>query len=311
MSKALICGSLAYDTIMVFEDSFSNHILSNQIHKLNVSFFVPSMRREFGGVAGNIAYNLKLMGGNPLPMGTVGQDFIPYSDRFTELEIPLDAIIVKDDMFTPQAFITTDQDNNQITAFHPGAMSLSHECKVADHDDITIGIVGPDGRDGMIQHAQGFIDNNIPFIFDPGQAMPLFNGDDLKKFIDQATWMAVNDYEYELVRERTGWDAKEIASHLKALVVTRGDKGSEIYMDSTVYHIPVVKADKIIDPTGCGDAYRAGLLFGFMNDLDMQTTGRIASLLGSIKIASAGTQNHSFTRDEFDSLFEKEFGYKI
>ena len=311
MSKALICGSLAYDTIMVFEDSFSNHILPNQIHKLNVSFFVPSMRREFGGVAGNIAYNLKLMGGNPVPMGTVGQDFIPYSKRMQELDIPLDGVIVKESMFTPQAFITTDQDNNQITAFHPGAMSMSHECKVSDHPDISIGIVGPDGRDGMITHAQGFVDNDIPFIFDPGQAMPLFNGDDLKKFISQATWMAVNDYEYELVHERTGWDAKEIASHLKALVVTRGDKGSEIYTEGTVYHIPVVEADKIVDPTGCGDAYRAGLLFGLMNDLDMQTTGRIASLLGSIKIAHAGTQNHSFSREGFEALFEKEFGYKF
>ena len=311
MSKALICGSLAYDTIMVFEDSFSNHILPNQIHKLNVSFFVPSMRREFGGVAGNIAYNLKLMGEEPVPMGTVGQDFVPYSNRLTELGITLDAVIVKDEMFTPQAFITTDQENNQITAFHPGAMSLSHECKVADQKDISIGIVGPDGRDGMLTHAQAFNDNNIPFIFDPGQAMPLFDGEDLKKFINQATWMAVNDYEYELVHERTGWDAKEIATHLKALIVTRGEKGSEIYTDGTVYYIPVVEATNIADPTGCGDAYRAGLLYGLMNDLDLQTTGRIASLLGSLKIACDGTQNHSFTKSEFESLFEKEFGYRF
>ncbi|MCB1603456.1 MAG: carbohydrate kinase family protein [Gammaproteobacteria bacterium] len=311
MSKALICGSLAYDTIMVFEDQFVNHILPNQIHKLNVSFFVPSMRREFGGVAGNIAYNLKLLGGNPVPMGTVGQDFVPYQQYLEELGISLDGIMVKDKMFTPQAFITTDQDNNQITAFHPGAMSLSHECKVSDHKNVSIGIVGPDGRDGMITHAQGFVNNGIPFIFDPGQAMPLFDGNDLKQFIDQATWMAVNDYEYELVCERTGWEAKEIASHLKALIVTRGEKGSEIYTDDTVYHIPVVTAERIVDPTGCGDAYRAGLLYGIMNDLDMQTTGRIASLLGSIKIAHAGTQNHSFTKDEFIDLFEKEFGYRF
>jgi adenosine kinase len=311
MSKALICGSLAYDTIMVFEDSFSNHILPNQIHKLNVSFFVPSMRREYGGVAGNIAYNLKLMGEEPLPMGTVGQDFVPYSQRLSDLGISLDAVIVKDDMFTPQAFITTDQENNQITAFHPGAMSLSHECKVSDHNDISIGIVGPDGRDGMLTHAQAFNDNDIPFIFDPGQAMPLFDGEDLKKFIAQATWMAVNDYEYELVHERTGWDAKEIATHLKAFIVTRGEKGSEIYTDGTVYHIPVVEATEIADPTGCGDAYRAGLLYGLMNDLDLQTTGRIASLLGSIKIACAGTQNHSFTKSEFETLFKKEFGYRF
>jgi adenosine kinase len=296
---------------MVFEDSFSNHILPNQIHKLNVSFFVPNMRRVVGGVAGNIAYNLNLLGGSPVPMGTVGSDFEPYRNHLVNLDIPLDGIIVKEDMFTPQAFITTDQDNNQITAFHPGAMSLSHECKVSDHKDISIGIVGPDGRDGMISHAQGFVDAGIPFIFDPGQAMPLFDGEDLKSFIKQATWMAVNDYEYELVCERTGMDAKEIATHLEALVVTRGEKGSEIYTDGTVYHIPVVEAKAIKDPTGCGDAYRAGLLYGLMNDLDMQTTGRIASLLGSVKIACAGTQNHSFTKEEFKKLFVEEFGYNF
>jgi adenosine kinase len=296
---------------MVFEDSFANHILPDQIHKLNVSFFVPSMQRVFGGVAGNIAYNLKLLGGNPVPMGTVGQDFGPYQEHLTALDIPLDAIIEKTEMFTPQAFITTDQENNQITAFHPGAMSHSHECKVSDHADISIGIVGPDGRDGMISHAQGFVNAGIPFIFDPGQAMPLFDGEDLKKFIAQATWMAVNDYEYELVCERTGWDAREIATHLKALIVTRGEKGSEIYTDDTVYHIPVVEAAQVLDPTGCGDAYRAGLLFGLMSDFDIQTTGRIASLLGSIKIAHSGTQKHSFTQGEFAQLFEKEFGYKF
>jgi len=311
MSKALICGSLAYDTIMVFEDSFANHILPNQIHKLNVSFFVPSMQRVFGGVAGNIAYNLKLLGGNPVPMGTVGQDFGSYRQHLESLEISLDGIITKQDMYTPQAFITTDQDNNQITAFHPGAMSLSYECQVSDHSDISIGIVGPDGRDGMISHAKGFIDAGIPFIFDPGQAMPLFDGDDLKQFINQATWMAVNDYEYELVCERTGMEAKEIATHLEALIVTRGEKGSEIYIDGTVYHIPVVQAEAIVDPTGCGDAYRAGLLYGLMNNLDMQTTGRIASLLGSIKIAHSGTQNHSFSKQEFDEMFKQEFGYSF
>lgn len=311
MSKALICGSLAYDTIMVFEDSFSNHILAEQIHKLNISFYVPSMKKVYGGCAGNIAYNLKLLGGDPVPMGTVGQDFKPYSDHFDNLNISLDGVKIIDNMFTPQCFITTDQDNNQITAFHPGAMSLSHECKVTDHDDVSIGIVGPDGRDGMLSHAQGFVDADIPFIFDPGQAMPLFDGNDLKSFIKQATWMAVNDYEYELVCERTGWDAQEIATHLDALIVTRGEKGSEIYTDGTVYHIPVVEAAQVIDPTGCGDAYRAGLIYGLMNDLDMQTTGRIASLLGSIKIASSGTQRHTFTKDEFKGMFVKEFGYKF
>lgn len=309
MSRALICGSLAYDTIMVFEDKFSNHILPNQIHKLNIAFLVPGMRREFGGVAGNIAYNLHLLGGNPLPMGVVGQDFLPYRQRFEELGISLEAIRQKDDSFTAQAFITTDMENNQITAFHPGAMSWSHDNHVSDYADVSIGIVGPDGRDGMIQHAEEFAKNDIPFIFDPGQAMPLFDGDDLKKFIDQATWMAVNDYEYELVCERTGWSAEEIASQLEALIVTRGEKGSEIYTDNTKYHIPVVEARRIADPTGCGDAYRAGLIFGLMNDLDIQTTGRVASLLGSLKIAHSGTQNHLFSLDEFNEMFLQEFGY--
>jgi len=305
----IFCGSLAYDTIMVFNDYFKNHILAEQIHKLNIAFLVPDMRREFGGVAGNIAYNLKLLGGNPVPMGVVGKDFQPYRERFERLGIPLHAVRQHDDEFTAQAFITTDMDNNQITAFHPGAMNHSHENHVSRVPDISIGIVGPDGRDGMIQHASEFVECGIPFIFDPGQAMPLFDGDDLKQFIDQATWMAVNDYEYELVCERTGWDAGEIASHLDAFFVTRGSKGSEIFTEGTSYHVPVVEAERITDPTGCGDAYRAGMLFGLMNGLDMQTTGRIASLMGSLKIASAGTQNHEFTLTEFKRRFKQEFGY--
>ncbi|WP_223787153.1 carbohydrate kinase family protein [Marinicella meishanensis] len=309
MSRALICGSLAFDNIMVFEDEFANHILADQIHKLNISFMVPTLSRVFGGVAGNIAYNLKMIGGNPVPMGVVGGDFDIYAQRLRSLGISLEAIKVKDEFFTPQAYITTDMKNNQITAFHPGAMNCSHENHVKDYDDIDIGIVGPDGRDGMIQHANEFCDSGIPFIFDPGQAMPLFDGDDLKQFIEQATWMAVNDYEYELVHDRTGMDARAIAQHLDALIVTRGEKGSEIYADGTMYHIPVVDAEKVVDPTGCGDAYRAGLLYGLTQGLDYQTTGRIASLLGSIKIATAGTQNHYISKQNFRAKFLAEFGY--
>jgi adenosine kinase len=307
--RALICGSLAFDNIMVFEDEFANHILPEQIHKLNISFMVPTLSRVFGGVAGNIAYNLKMIGGEPVPMGVVGSDFDVYHQRLKSLGISLEAVKVKDGHFTPQAYITTDMKNNQITAFHPGAMNFSHENHVKDYENIEIGIVGPDGRDGMIQHAAEFADAGIPFIFDPGQAMPLFDGDDLKQFIEQATWMAVNDYEYELVHNRTGMDAKEIATHLDALIVTRGEKGSEIYADGTMYHIPVVDAEKIVDPTGCGDAYRAGLLYGLTNGLDYQTTGRIASLLGSIKIATAGTQNHYISKKDFRARFLEEFGY--
>ena len=309
MSRALICGSLAFDNIMVFEDEFANHILPDQIHKLNISFMVPTLSRVFGGVAGNIAYNLKMIGGQPVPMGVVGSDFDVYYQRLKSLGISLEAVMTKEGHFTPQAYITTDMKNNQITAFHPGAMNYSHENKVSQYKDIAIGIVGPDGRDGMIQHAQEFADLGIPFMFDPGQAMPLFDGDDLKSFIEQATWMAVNDYEYELVHNRTGMDAREIATHLDALIVTRGEKGSEIYADGTMYHIPVVKAEKVVDPTGCGDAYRAGLLYGLTNGLDHQTTGRIASLLGSIKIATAGTQNHYISKQDFRQRFLDEFGY--
>ncbi|MFC3193052.1 carbohydrate kinase family protein [Marinicella sediminis] len=309
MSRALICGSLAFDNIMVFEDEFANHILPDQIHKLNISFMVPTLSRVFGGVAGNIAYNLKMIGGQPVPMGVVGSDFDVYYQRLKSLGISLEAVMTKEGHFTPQAYITTDMKNNQITAFHPGAMNFSHENKVSQYEDIAIGIVGPDGRDGMIQHAEEFAENGIPFMFDPGQAMPLFDGEDLKTFIDQATWMAVNDYEYELVHNRTGMDAREIATHLEALVVTRGEKGSEIYADGTMYHIPVVKAEQVVDPTGCGDAYRAGLLYGLTNGLDFQTTGRIASLLGSIKIATAGTQNHYISKKDFRQRFLDEFGY--
>ena len=311
MSRALICGSLAFDNIMVFEDEFANHILPDHIHKLNISFMVPTLSRVFGGVAGNIAYNLKMIGGDPIPMGVVGSDFDIYSQRLTSLGINLEAVKVKEGHFTPQCYITTDIKNNQITAFHPGAMNFSHENHVKSYDNIKIGIVGPDGRDGMIQHAEEFADSDIPFIFDPGQAMPLFDGDDLKKFIEQATWMAVNDYEYELVKDRTGMEAQEIASKLKALVVTKGEEGSEIYADNTVYNIPVVKAEEVVDPTGCGDAYRAGLLFGLTNDLDYETSGRIASLLGSIKIASAGTQNHYISKQDFRQKFFDEFGYNF
>lgn len=308
-NRALICGSLAFDNIMVFEDEFQNHILPDQIHKLNISFMVPSLSKVFGGVAGNIAYNLKMIGGEPVPMGMVGSDFDIYRQRLRSLGISLEAVKEKEGFFTPQAYITTDMKNNQITAFHPGAMNFSHENEVADYPEIGIGIVGPDGRDGMIKHANGFAAANIPFMFDPGQAMPLFDGEDLKRFIDQATWMAVNDYEYELVHDRTGMDAREIAGHLDALIVTRGEKGSEIYADGTMYHIPVVKAEKIVDPTGCGDAYRAGLLYGLTNGFDYQTTGRIASLLGSIKIATAGTQNHYISKKDFRARFKEEFGY--
>lgn len=309
--SALICGSFAYDTIMVFHDKFKNHILPDKVHILNVSFLVPDMRREFGGCAGNIAYNLKLLGGDPLPMGTVGSDFTPYAEWMDKCGVDRTHVKNIDNSYTAQAFITTDKDDNQITAFHPGAMNFAHENKISDASGVKVGIVSPDGRDGMLQHAEQFAEANIPFIFDPGQGLPMFDGNDLLSFIDKATWVAVNDYEAQLVEERTGKSAHEIAEMVDALIVTRGGEGSIIYTKDHRYEIPLAKTAMVNDPTGCGDAYRAGLLYGIMNNMDWELTGRMASLCGAIKIESNGTQNHAFTRDEFDARFKENFGITL
>jgi adenosine kinase len=308
---ALICGSAAYDNIMVFEDSFKNHILPDKIHILNVSFLVPRLRREFGGCATNIAYNLKLLGEDPLPMATVGQDFDPYRHWLDRWGIRQEHLRVLDDVLTAQAFITTDLDDNQITAFHPGAMNHSDVNKVGDAKGVTLGMVSPDGRQGMIEHAEQFAEAGIPFIFDPGQGLPMFNGEDLKKFIKEATWVTVNDYEWQLLKDRTGWDVADVTAQTRALIVTRGGEGSVIYTKDAEHNIPTVKPKSVEDPTGCGDAYRAGLLYGLLNELDWETTGRIASLMGAIKIEYHGTQNHSFTRDEFEQRFKASFGRSI
>ncbi len=305
---ALICGSLAFDTIMVFKDRFKAHILPDQIHILNVSFLVPEMRREFGGCAGNIAYNLTLLGEQAWPMGTVGHDFGVYSEWMKGVGVHQEFLRVIDSEHTAQAFITTDLDDNQITAFHPGAMNVSHENRVPVDRGIRIGIISPDGRQGMIDHAAQFAAAGIPFIFDPGQGMPMFDGGDLKRFIEQATWVTVNDYEWQLLIERTGWNVKQVAERVEALIVTRGAEGSRIYTAGKCIDIPAVKAEKLADPTGCGDAYRAGMLYGLLNKLDWETTGRIASLLGSIKIEYRGTQNHSFTLGDFRERYWAEFG---
>ncbi len=309
--SALICGSYAYDTIMVFNDQFKNHILPDKVHILNISFLVPEMRREFGGCAGNIAYNLKLLGGDPLPMATVGSDFGTYGEWLVECGINDQHIMIIADSYTGQAFITTDLDDNQITAFHPGAMNHSHENSVFDASDVTIGIVSPDGRDGMIQHAQEFAEAGIPFIFDPGQGMPMFSGDELLTFMDQATWATLNDYEAQLMMERTGQTLDDLAQSLKALIVTKGGDGSTIYTGNDDIEIPCASPRMVLDPTGCGDAYRAGLLYGIMNDMDWETTGRIASLMGAIKIEKAGTQNHNFSFAEFEERFKFEFDRSI
>lgn len=305
--SALICGSFAFDNIMVFQDHFKHHILPDKIHILNVSFLVPQLRREFGGCAGNIAYNLKLLGGQPVPMGTVGIDFTPYAEWMDRHGINRTHVKVVESTLTAQAFITTDLDDNQITAFHPGAMEHSHTNKVSDVPGASIGIVAPDGRDGMLEHARQFRAAGIPFIFDPGQGMPMFNGEELKHFIMDATWVTVNDYESQLMQERTGWSPAEISQHVEALIVTRGGEGSTIYRKHGTLDIPAAKPKQLVDPTGCGDAYRAGLLYGLMHKLEWGTTGRIASLMGAIKIEHAGTQNHHFTRTQFETRYQNAF----
>jgi adenosine kinase len=308
---ALICGSLAYDTIMVFHDKFKHHILPDQVHILNVSFLVPELRREFGGCAGNIAYNLKLLGGTALPMATVGTDFAPYAAWMDSYQISRDYIKIIENSYTAQAFITTDMDDNQITAFHPGAMNFSHENNISQAQGVQLGIVSPDGRDGMLQHAQQFAEAGIPFIFDPGQGMPMFNGDDLKQFVAKATWATFNDYEWQLMHERTGMTMEQVANQLKGLIITKGAQGAIIYSGDKTYPIPAAKPHAVKDPTGCGDAFRGGLLYGLMNGIDWETTGRIASLMGAMKIEQNGTQNHFFSLDEFKQRFHENFGYSF
>ena len=306
--STLICGSIAYDNIMVFHDRFKNHILPEQIHILNVAFLVPEMRREFGGCAGNIAYNLKLLGGDPLIMATVGDDADAYLLRLDDLGLPRTHVRRIAGSFTAQAFITTDLDDNQITAFHPGAMSFSHLNQVADAKSATLGIVAPDGRDGMLKHARDFAATKTPFIFDPGQGLPMFSGEDLMEFMTLAEYACFNDYEAKLLCDRTGRTLEQLAGCVAALIVTRGAEGSYIYTGGQRLEIPCVEADTVIDPTGCGDAYRSGLLYGITQGWDWIKTGRLAALMGAVKIAHRGGQNHHPSRDEIASRYEKAFG---
>lgn len=307
----LICGSLAYDTIMVFPDQFKRHILPEQIHILNISFVVPHLRREFGGCAGNIAYNLKLLGGDPWIMATAGRDFGPYDQWLSSHGIETRHIRLLQDHYTAQAFITTDLDDNQITAFHPGAMSEAHRIHLeeADLGQIHWGIVSPDGREAMLQHTSEFAAAGISFIFDPGQALPMFDGPALLDFIEQANVVTVNDYESKLIEDRTGLSARQLAERVEAFVITRGEHGSVILHAGKTLEIPAAKPQRAVDPTGCGDAYRAGLLFGLERGLDLETTARIASLMGAIKIEQHGTQNHVFDWTGFSTRFADNFGY--
>ncbi len=305
--SALICGSLAYDSIMVFDGKFREHILPDKIHMLSVSFLVPKLRREFGGCAGNIAFNLRLLGETGHAMGMVGHDFGPYRAWMDENDVSRRFVGELEDEFTAQAYIMTDLEDNQITAFHPGAMNRSHENKVPTDAGIRVGIIAPDGRDGMMQHASEFADAGIPYIFDPGQGLPMFDGDDLRWFMERADWVAVNDYEAQLVEERTGLTPVEMSERVRALVITRGADGSLVYTGGRRVDIPAAPVAQVADPTGCGDAYRAGLLYGLLNDLPWETTGRIASLMGAIKIECHGTQNHRFTMEAFARRYQESF----
>lgn len=309
--SALICGSFAYDTIMVYTGHFKNEILPDRVHMLNVSFLVPEMRREFGGCAGNIAFSLNMLGGEGVPMGTVGKDFDDYSEWMDQHGISREYLRTIDAAYTAQAYITTDLDDNQITAFHPGAMNHAHEQSVPTDQGIDLGIISPDGKDGMVQHAAEFAKAGIDFIFDPGQGLPMFNGKELTRFLDQASYVTVNDYESELMCDRTGLSVADMAAKLKAMIVTKGGEGSVIHANGETIAIPAGSPTALADPTGCGDAFRAGLIYGLQQGYDWETIGRIASLMGTIKIERPGTQNHRFTMDEFKIRFKQEFGREM
>jgi adenosine kinase len=306
--RTLICGSLAFDTIMVFPDRFARHILPEQTHVLSVSFQISDMRREWGGCAGNIAYNLHALGGDPVVMGTLGSDGGAYRERLRALGIAIDGVRVIDDAYTAQAFIITDHDDNQITAFHPGAMNRSHVVHVDDVAGVGLGIVSPDGKEGMKQHVAEFAARGIPFVFDPGQGLPLFDGNELAQMIEHASYLTLNDYEAKLLADRTGWSIADIAERVDGLVVTMGGEGSIIHAGGATYAIPAVRPSAIVDPTGCGDAYRAGLLYGIGHDWDWESTGKLASVMGTIKIESRGGQNHAVDRDTIALRYRDAFG---
>jgi adenosine kinase len=289
----LICGSLAFDTITTFPGRFAQQILPDQVHILNVSFLVPTLRREYGGCAGNIAYSLKQLGGEPLIMAAIGSDGQDYLARVRSWNASTEYIRVVEDSYTAQAIIITDTDNNQITAFHPGAMQSAHLTTIPRRDDIGVAIIAPDGRDAMLQHADQLSKAGIPFVFDPGQGLPMFNGDELRDFIAKATWVAVNDYEARMLCERTGHSLESLSrSHLKGVIVTLGADGCEVWEQGDRIHVPGVRADQIVDPTGCGDAFRAALLLGLEKGWELTASVALGNRVGAIKVASKGGQNH-------------------
>jgi adenosine kinase len=290
---SLICGSLAFDSIMSFEGRFAEQILPDQLHILNVSFLVPALRRDFGGCAGNIAYSLKILGGTPLPMATLGTDAADYMKRLTSLGISTEFVREVPDSYTAQAMIMTDRDNNQITAFHPGAMMQAHITKIEKRSDIKLAIISPDGRDAMVQHAEQLKAADIPFVFDPGQGLPMFDGAELMRFIDQATWVTVNDYEGKMLSDRTGLSHAEISRRVLGLIVTLGAKGCEVWIDGEKTLVPPVKPAAVVDPTGCGDAWRGALLFGLEQGWSLAKCAALGNQVGALKIAQRGPQNYT------------------
>jgi len=293
---AVICGSLAFDTIMTFEGRFADQILPDQLHILNVSFLVPTLRRDFGGCAGNIAYSLNALGGTALPMATLGSDGASYLERMRSLGIDTGFVRQLDDTFTAQAMIMSDVDNNQITAFHPGAMQQAHITKVAARDDIKLGIIAPDGRDAMLQHAEQFAAADVPFVFDPGQGLPMFDGEALRHFVDLASWVVVNDYEGKMLSQRTGWSLAEISKRVRGLVVTLAAEGCEVWTDGEREHVPGVVATEVVEPTGCGDAWRGALLFGLEKGWPLAGCAALGNKVGALKIAQRGPQNYEIDR---------------
>lgn len=296
---ALICGSLAFDTIMTFEGRFAEQILPEQLHILNVSFLVPTLRRDFGGCAGNIAYGLKLLGGDPRPMAMLGADGAEYLARLQQLGIDTRFVGQAGDTYTAQAMIMTDRDNNQITAFHPGAMMQAHRNRIPQDAGVQVGIIAPDGREAMLQHAAEFVAAGIPFVFDPGQGLPMFNGDELRRFIGQASWIAVNDYEGKMLCDRTGWTLAEMSRQVRGLVVTLGAEGCKVWEQGERTEVAPVKPAQVVDPTGCGDAWRGGLLYGLEKGWPLVRCAQLGNRLGALKIAQRGPQNYTldFTPD--------------
>jgi adenosine kinase len=308
--RVLISGSVAFDTIMVFDGHFKDHILADKVHMLNVAFLTPRLKREFGGCAANIAYNLKMLGGEPVVLATVGHDGAGYLERLAGLGIDTGHLMQLDDQFTAQAFITTDLADNQIIAFHPGAMSLAHQVSASGALPAAFGIVSPNGKDAMLQHARELRDAGVPFIFDPGQGLPMFDGSELRALIESAHAVAVNDYEAQMLCDRTGLDEAAIASMVDALIVTLGAQGSQLWTSEGCLSIAPCEISQALDPTGCGDAYRGGLLYGLAQGMDWKHAMQLGSVLGAVKIECQGAQNHVIDRTLIAERHLKAYGDK-